>query len=294
MAKLLSHLVFPALLILGFGCSDATNSDNSSDGESDKSSNTIPDTSVPLEFLPALNGGYFKFNSNALGRPFHIYVRLPPGYDSNAEHGYPVVYLLDGDSMFPILAANHRFFHFEDHIPEAIVVGIAYGSFEPEINKRDFDFSAPAMDATAGQGGAPQFHDFLKTELLPEIEKRYLTNPDKRILFGQSKGGYMVLYSAFSDPDLFWGRIASNPVLYPGRERFFGPAAAASKAGLGLIVTSGSLDRPDLRKAVLVWTEQWQERSDAPWKVATITIEGGTHSADSANSYRVGLNWLFN
>ena len=247
----------------------------------------------PLDHLPALGGDYFRFESRSVGRPFHIYVRLPEGYDEGSSERYPVVYLLDGDSLFPILAANHVFLTYDDGLPEAIVVGIAYGSFDPETNKRGFDFSAPAPDADPGQGGAPAFHEFLKSELLPEVESRYRADSSRRVLFGQSRGGYMVLYSAFTDPDLFWGRIASNPAFEPGRDRFFAPAASATRDDLGLVVTSGSRDLPELREAALAWFQEWQGRDDAPWALNAVTIEGGTHAADSPNSYRLAMLWLF-
>ena len=103
----------------------------------------------------------------------------------------------------------------------------------------------------------------------------------------------MVLYSAFTDPDLFWGRIASDPVCNPGRELFFSPAAPATQSDLGLVVTSGSRDRPQLRKEVLKWFEAWKDRNDAPWALKITTIEGGTHAADSTNCYRLAMIWLF-
>ena len=248
----------------------------------------------PLDHLPALSGDYFLFESRDVGRPFHIYVRLPEGYDENSSEQYPVVYLLDGDSLFPILAANHLFLNYDDGLPEAIVVGIAYGSFDPETNKRGYDFSAPAPDAGPDQGGAPGFHAFLKSELLPEVESRYRADSSRRVLFGQSRGGYMVLYSAFTDPDLFWGRIASNPAFEPGRDRFFSPATNATRNDLGLVVTSGSRDFPELREAALEWFQEWQTRNDAPWELNAVTLEDGTHAADSPNSYRLAMNWLFN
>ena len=104
----------------------------------------------------------------------------------------------------------------------------------------------------------------------------------------------MVLYSAFADPDLFWGRIASNAVFDPGRELFFSEAAQSFRTDLGLVVTSGSHDMPKLRKAALEWFTVWNDRDDAPWAIKTATIEGGTHSANSPNSYRLGMIWLFN
>lgn len=249
--------------------------------------------SAPLEHLPALRGDYFAFDSTAVGRTFHVYVRFPEGMDAQAATRYPVVYLLDGDSLFPILAANHLFLTYDDGLPEAIVVGIAYGGFEPAVNKRGYDFSAPATDARDDQGGADRFLAFLRSELLPHVERRYPVDPDKRVLFGQSRGGHFVLYSAMVDPDLFWGRIASNPTLEPGRERFFQPAATATRDDLGLVVTSGARDWPALRVAALEWWEAWRDRRDAPWKVHLHTIAGGTHAADSANSYRAGMAWLF-
>lgn len=254
--------------------------------------NPTSDTS-PLNHLPALRGDYLAFESQAVGRSFHVYVRLPENYDAEGSARYPVVYVLDGDSLFPVLAAQHLFLNIDEGLPEAVVVGIAYGSFDPAINKRGFDFSAPAADARPEQGGAPAFHEFLKSELLPAIESRYRADPSKRVLFGQSRGGYMVLYSAFTDPDLFWGRIASNAAFEPGRERFFSPATPASRTDLGLVVTSGSRDYPELRANALEWFAAWEHAAAKPWSVKAVTIEGGTHAADSPSSYRAGMLWLF-
>ncbi len=236
-------------------------------------------------------GDYFALESREVGRPFHIYVRLPEGYDKSES--YPVVYLLDGDSLFPILAANHLFLTYDEGLPEAIVVGIAYGSFHSSINRRGFDFSAPAADAGPEQGGASAFQRFLRTELMPEVLRRYSADAARQILFGQSRGGYMVLYSAFTDPDLFWGRIASNPVFDPGRELFFSPASDTSRSDLGLVVTSGSRDFPRLRQDALEWFDAWQNVGERPWSLHTLTIQDGTHAADSVNSYRSGMLWLF-
>jgi hypothetical protein len=241
-------------------------------------------SSTPFEYLPALQGDYFKYESAAAGRAFHIYVAYPEEYAKHPEARYPVVYLLDGDSLFPILATEHLFLNYDEGVPRAIVVGIAYGSFDPALNTRSHDFAA----------GAPAFQRFLKSELLPEIDRRYRTDPDRRILFGQSRGGYMVLYSAFTDPDLFWGRIASNAAFDPGRERFFSrPAASSTRNDLGLVVTSSERDMPNLRSAALEWFKAWDGRTDAPWQIHTVTLAGGTHSADSTNSYRAGMVWLF-
>jgi uncharacterized protein len=240
--------------------------------------------SAPLDHLPALRGDYFRQDSTSLGRPFHIYVRLPADYSAQPERRYPIVYLLDGDSLFPMLAANHLFLTYDEQMPEAIVVGIAYGSFDPAINRRDVDFTL---------AGAAAFQSFLKTELIPSVERRYRADPARRILFGQARGGFFVLYSALTDPDLFWGRIASNLSSDPDRGLFSGPPPAAVRTDLRLIIASGSRDRPYTRARALAWARAWEHRAGAPWAVRLITIEGGTHTADSARAYRAGMLWLF-
>lgn len=245
-----------------------------------------------MQHLPALQGDYFEFQSDVLERSMHIYVRLPQGYDENSSK-YPVIYLLDGDSLFPILASNHLFLTYDDKLPEAIIVGIAYGSFDPAINKRGYDFTPNSSDAKEGQGGAANFHEFLQNELIPDVESRFRADPTRRVLFGQSYGGTMVLYSAFTEPDLFWGRIASNPHFNAGRDLFFSAGEPATGTDLGLVVTSGSKDRPNLRQSTFEWRDHVEAQKSLPWAVKVISIEGGTHAANSTDSYREGMNWLF-
>lgn len=248
---------------------------------------------TPLDHLPALAGDYFPIASAQTGRAYHIYVRTPEGYDSQAATVYPVVYVLDGDSLFPILAANHLFLTYDDGLPEAVIVGIAYGSFDPQTNMRHIDFMPPGAGVQDGQAGAPAFRRFLETELLPAVEGRYRIDPDRRILFGQSRGGSFALYSAFTDPDMFWGRIASNPAFAPTREVFFGAPAGSLRDDLSLFVASGSEDWPDLRADARDWFAAWRDRPDAPWDIRLVPIEGGTHAANSMDAYRQGLRWLF-
>jgi len=249
---------------------------------------------TPLNYLPSLAGDYFEQRSRETGRRYHIYVRLPLDYAKAPPNiRYPIVYLLDGDSSFPMLAPEHLLLTYDEKLPEAIIVGIAYGSFDPSINKRDVDFMGPAEGVTPEGSGAPAFQRYLKTELIPVVEDKFRADPDRRILFGQSRGASFVLYSAFTDPDLFWGRIASNPTFKPDGDRLFGDAPTASRHDLGLVVTSGTRDRAETRAAALKWFQRWEGATGVPWTIKTVSIEGGTHAADAANSYRAGMLWLF-
>ena len=61
---------------------------------------------VPLDHLPALAGDYFPLRSRSNEHLYHIYVRLPEGYSADQVRRYPIVYLLDGDSLFPVVGAT--------------------------------------------------------------------------------------------------------------------------------------------------------------------------------------------
>jgi predicted alpha/beta superfamily hydrolase len=236
---------------------------------------------TPLEHLPALTGDYFPIQSAAAGGKYHIYIRYPEGYAEAPQRRYPVVYLLDGDSLFPYMAPHHLFLTYDDKLPEAILVGIAYGGFGP-VNRRGTDFGA----------GAAAFHSFLKSELIPAVERRVRGDPDKRVLVGQSLGGGFVLYSGYADPDLFWGRIVSNPSYQAHRQLVSGAPPRAQRGDLKLAVASGTNDRPHLRAGALEWFAA-QAGQAGPWQVRRIDIDGGTHAADMPNAYRRAMRWLF-
>jgi predicted alpha/beta superfamily hydrolase len=236
----------------------------------------------PLNYLPSLTGDYFPFRSKAMGSTYHIYIRYPEGYAAKPNARYPIVYLLDGDSAFPLIAPEHLFLTYDDHLPEAIIVGIAYGSFAPPVNHRELDFG----------NRAAEFQRFLATELLPAVEHRVRADASKRILVGQSFGANFVLYSAFTQPDLFWTYIASNPSARMHQQLLAGVPASGQRDDLHLFVVSGTANNADGRAAALTWTQRWQQRQ-MPWKLEEIDIPGGTHAADFTNAYRAALRALF-
>lgn len=253
-----------------------------------------PDGSI--QYLPALAGDYFALDSRAADHRYHVFISYPPSYATEPERRYPVVYVLDGDSLFPLLATQQLFLGYDEKLPQAIVVGIAYGSFDEPINRRRFDFSADAPDAHEGQGGAPAFLRFLQSELIPQVERRIRGDPSRRVLVGQSRSGYMALWSAYADPDLFWGRIASNPAMAPGKQMLFErPAIAATRADLGVVLVSGTRDDSAARReGAREWQERWEGAADAPWNARLIELEGGTHAASIGEAYRQAMLWLFN
>lgn len=253
-------------------------------------------SAVETRYMQGLGDAHYqRIDSEILGRHFHIFIMLPDGYEQAPGEIYPTIYLLDGGALFPLLSAYYRYLNFGDEIPDAIIVGISYGSdrFE-EGNYRATDYTAESSERDYW-GGADEFQRFLSDELLPFIETNYRSRRDRRVIFGQSIGGQFVLYTALTRPDLFWGHVASNPALHRNLPFFLqthGKAETVSEQSK-LFVGSGSMDDPRFRVPAIEWIEHWSGKDDNPWQLKTMNLEGHTHMSAPPESFRQGMTWLF-
>ncbi len=237
---------------------------------------------------------YHRLESEALGRPLHIYVRAPDAPEDPAKP-LPTVYLLDGGLTFPLLSAYYHYLRIGEELPELILVGISYGSDRFEGgNYRSSDFTAPADDRE-WWGGAPRFQAMLDGELLPWVESHFPADPGRRILFGQSLGGQFVLYSALTRPALFWGHLASNPALHRNVDFFLSwrGAGEAPRAATRLFVSVGELDDTRFREPAARWIGHWSAQPAAPFILETRTLPAQTHLSAAPEAFRQGLEWLF-
>lgn len=234
----------------------------------------------------------FEFHSSELDRPFNILVRLPMGYDPTKE-SMPTLYLLDGGHTFPMLASYYQYLAFGEEVPDIIIVGISYGADSfIEGNYRGSDFTAPAK-SRVHYGGAPIFQTFLKDELLPHIEKKYRSDPEKRMIFGQSLGGQFVLYTAQTQPSLFWGHVASNPALHRNLDFFLKNRSPANKSSSLLFVASGTEDEQRFRVPAVQWMNHWRKVTDKPWQLKAVDLQSHGHFSAAPAAFRGGLTWFF-
>jgi predicted alpha/beta superfamily hydrolase len=235
-----------------------------------------------------------RIEAAILGRPLSLYVRLPADYQAG-EDTYPTVYLLDGGNLFPMLAAYHHYLRLGGENPPLIMVGISYGSdtFEGG-NYRSTDFTAPSSERDFW-GGAPVFQAVFEEDLLPLIEKTYRSDPERRIIFGQSLGGQFVLFSSLTRPGLFWAHIASNPALHRNLAFFMqwrGEQAMPLESSR-LFVASAEFDDPQFREPLMQWIDRWSEAAERPWVLESRILKGQTHMSAAPSAFRQGMAWLF-
>lgn len=244
-----------------------------------------------MEHLPTVAGTeYFRHRSAQLGRDFHIHVRLPD--DAPANERLPVIYLLDGDQTFPLLASYAWYMMFTEEMGPVILVGISYGTNDPAVNMRDTDFTAPA-ESNARYGGADRFLLVLEHELLPLVERRYPVDPARRVLVGQSLGGQFALHAALHRPGLFDFAVAVNPALHRNLPYYIAALDKVPQGGARqrLYVSSSEFDDERFRIPALTWITNARDREGLKWCLKTENLSGETHLSSLPRAFRNAMRW---
>jgi predicted alpha/beta superfamily hydrolase len=176
---------------------------------------TLPNTQIRL------------LKSSHVSDTYRLHIGLPTNY-ARLDGAYPVLYLTDGNTFFPLVWSVAEALSADWEIPRLIVVGIGYDMDRPMefLRYRERDLlptDASATDASRRQeftrtgirrGQAGPFLRFIREELKPFINTSYRTNPDDSTFAGVSYGGLFGLYALFHHPDTFDRYVIGSPAIH--------------------------------------------------------------------------------
>ncbi|MFC3124756.1 alpha/beta hydrolase [Pseudoroseomonas globiformis] len=173
----------------------------------------------------------------------------PPG-------GYPVVFLLDGSTTFPIATAfaqQQEKRQGAARLAPALLIGMTYpdGAFETPGGpfSRDRDYTLTGLKAPDGTGQADAFLDFISGRVIPEIASQFPIDRRQLSLFGHSFGGLCALHSFLTRPAMFGTVIAASPSIWwqegvvLQEEQRYAASLPPEAAGQRLLLTVGSLEQ---------------------------------------------------
>lgn len=144
---------------------------------------------------------------------YSLNIFLPKSYNSGNKKLYPVVFILDAEYNFGMTSYGTRRLIKDELIPEVILVGIAYDTtYAGYTNLRQRDYT-PTKTRIPSTGGGIVFLDFIKNELIPEIESKYRISDDRTIV-GHSLGGLIGFYALLKHPDIFNRYLLVSPSLW--------------------------------------------------------------------------------
>ncbi|MDF2718567.1 MAG: ferri-bacillibactin esterase BesA [Paenibacillus sp.] len=193
-------------------------------------------------------------------REYRIFVFKPA--QAAPPTGYPVIYLLDANSIFASVAEAVRLqSRRAGGVEPFVIVGIGYPTDEPfSRERRFFDYT---VEATLEQlphrpdgfslpatGGAELFLDFIEAELKPSIEREIPIDRKRQSLFGHSLGGLYALHVLFTRPGLFQAYIAGSPSIWWKNKYLFDEAQQLRSrmdqagAAVSLMIAVGGQEKP--------------------------------------------------
>lgn len=149
----------------------------------------------------------FSMHSTANGATYNIKVGLPADYDPSMEK-YATIYVLDGEEDFDFVSSQCKEIADKNAAKNVLVVGIGYGK------DRSIDYTPTKISSETG--GAPEFLNFIKTQLIPEMEEQFGvgTARSSRVILGHSYGGLFGANVFCVDNELFGNYILLSPSLW--------------------------------------------------------------------------------
>ncbi|MCF4098143.1 alpha/beta hydrolase [Maritalea mediterranea] len=281
----------------------------------------IPPHPTLIGPTPVLGSERYHFQSLKVGGTFLIDIAMPsmPAPDGR-KPGLLIV--PDGNQCFSAAAGLARGMGMEPGGPPPLcIVGISYevsGRGEKaehhKIRHRDLtpcaDEAYEAMMRAAPPpfkwedniktGGAAQFRDMIRDELLPWLAESFDVNADERTIAGISLGGLFVLDTLLQAPDLFDRYIAISPSVWWADKYVLKQIDKANWPGrpkaLHLSVGSGEEAQDPNAKMVSnmqAFVDALQDKKPGQLSVASEVVEGETHMSIFSPGLSRGLRHHF-
>lgn len=157
------------------------------------------------------------------GETYRIFVSRPAG--NAPPDGFPVLYVLDGNTIFGSFAEARRLQEVSDpEIGKTLIVAVGYPDGAPyDYKRRMKDFTPPFPDpmpaaetpfAQWAVGGQDKLMSFLLDDLRSAVASRYKINQRRQALFGHSLGGLFALHMLYRHPEAFVAIIAASPSIW--------------------------------------------------------------------------------
>lgn len=261
----------------------------------------------------------FHLTSSIVGQTYVIDVARPLTLITS-KHPVPVIYVLDGNSLFALTCQIGRLLEIgSDGIPPAVVVGIGYPTeSSPESNRerrtlRVRDLTPTADDHSirriftgsegfppslrVNAGGAENFRSFIKEELQPFISAELKTDALDQTLVGMSLGGLFALDTLFSAPCLFARWIAVSPSIWWDHRVLFnaeaGIEAWPKHSPARVFLSVGGGEEPEMRLDVLELADRLRNRHHAGLQMEYHQFPGETHQSVFPGAVSRGLRAIF-
>lgn len=243
------------------------------------------------------NTQFISMTNELTEREHEIIVWLPPGYQTDTDKQYPVLYFLDAYWDMPLLHSIHGQLTWDNAIPDLIMIGFSYKVTESIGDFRMRDFSPTSQNIHPNSGDGPKFLSFIKDQVIPKVETDFKINPNQRALAGSSFGGLFTLYAMYADPELFQRYISISPyasfddnIIEKLDSKY---SKLRSDLPARLFLSVGGAEYLTFSDPIRKYQTILQNRKYKGLSLLNYEMEGERHAGVKSEGYSRGLRWVF-
>lgn len=240
------------------------------------------------------------------GVTYDMAVYLPQSYNTS-ESSYPVLYCTDRAVDEILAPALYTALRFSEQVKEIIIVEIS--CTDDSLNwkdNRDRDFTPSNLDKKKymelipehpdSAGGAGNFLNFIKLELIPYIESHYRADTSSRGYFGHSYGGLFGVYAMVVEPGLFKKYIIGSPSLWYDKFSLIDMLSSVPAWDMGIekaYVSVGEKEPPDMLKSFSRLNKWLTKNELTSRQLKSEIINGETHRSSVVQCLFSGIRFLY-
>ncbi len=174
----------------------------------------------------ALDPEPHTIGSAQLGRAMKFRIFLPPSYRENEQRAYPVLYVLDGQSLFsdsrdPFDGSNWAL---DETLNELWALGAVDEMIVAAVHTDEDRIAllSPSVDPEQAGGRGPDTLAFLTDTLKPYVDTFFRTRRDREStgVMGSSMGGLFSFFAAWTRHDVFGKAACLSGAFWWNRRRF--------------------------------------------------------------------------
>lgn len=229
-------------------------------------------------------------HANSNNKDYELYIQLPKTYQGTKTN-YPFIIVNDTNFAFPVTNGAMALMG-GAVVKEAIVVGISYSKGDDRAISRTRDYTptfspldknGASSPARMASGHAREYVDFIESQVIPLLQKKYRIDSNKRVFVGHSYGGLLGTYILFKKPHLFTDYIIGSPSLwYDNRvmftlEKEFSKTHSRLPANVSMFVGSLENDYYPMVTDLLAMEKQLRSRNYEGFNLRVEILQGENH-----------------
>jgi predicted alpha/beta superfamily hydrolase len=211
-----------------------------------------------------------EITSKKLGTSRNLTISLPAYYNEDKDKKYPLILLLDGDYLLDPFAGTLKYANYWDDLPEAIIVAI-----DESGEQRDNDTQVSELNSLP-TGTGEQFYQFIATELVPYLEKKYRVSPFKVVAGHDATAGFINFFLYKDDP-VFNGFICFSPELSEHMDTVLPERMAKLKKPVFYYLATAGGDVDKLQKSTKALNDSLQVIKNANFRYYFENLGGASH-----------------